>query len=410
MANANREDRAVACSPDLPSVGRLWNRLLLDVARTLQVGQLRLLLPNGALHRIEGALAGPQATLVLRNVRPLRKLFSGGTVGFAEAFIDGDWDTPDLPALLTLAHTNERAMDSNIECVFGSRWLNRVRHLLRANTRGGSRRNIAYHYDLGNAFYAPWLDPSMTYSSALFDSPGQSLEDAQLNKYRRLAGTLDLRPGHHVLEIGCGWGAFAMMAAREFGCSVTALTLSHEQQDFARQKIWEAGLAERIDVRLQDYRDVDGTFDRIASVEMFEAVGEKYWPHYFGAVRNRLKSDGLAAIQVITIDDGRFAKYRCAADFIQTYIFPGGMLPSPNVLARQVEAAGLKVSDWFTFGESYAETLARWRRTFDDAWLAIASLGFDERFRRMWTFYLSYCEVGFRTGTTDVAQIQIRHA
>ncbi|MBK8906995.1 MAG: class I SAM-dependent methyltransferase [Rhodospirillales bacterium] len=386
----------------------LWSALLVRVARRLEIGHLHLRLPNGARYTISGASDGPRAALTVRHARAIRKLLTGGEVAFAEAYMDGDCDTPDLNALLALAQANEQALQSAAMGFAGAHWARRFRHLLRGNSRRGSRRNIAYHYDLGNDFFEVWLDPGMTYSAALFDESGLSLEQAQARKYRRLAEALDLQADHHVLEIGCGWGGFAVFAARNYGCRVTAITLSREQQAHAQNRVREAGLADLIEVRLQDYRDVHGRFDRIASIEMFEAVGEQHWPQFFITLRDRLAPGGIAGMQIITIAEDRFEDYRRAADFIQTYIFPGGMLPSPSVLKRQIERAGLAVTDHFTFGPSYAETLAHWRRAFDREWLCIAALGFNERFRRMWTFYLAYCEVGFRSGTIDVAQLQIR--
>jgi len=255
-----------------------------------------------------------------------------------------------------------------------------------------------------------YLYLGMTYSSALFNAPEQSLEDAQNAKYRQLAELLDLQPGHEVLEIGCGWGGFAAMAARDYGCRVTAITLSREQQDYARKRLHEAGLADRVDVRLQDYRDVKETYDRIASIEMLEAVGEEYWSTYFDVLRDRMTPSGVAGVQVITIEDSRFEQYRHGTDFIQRHIFPGGMLPSPTILSRHIEEAGLKLTDEILFGESYAETLGIWQRRFQHSWPQVGDLGFDDRFKRMWEFYLAYCEAGFRTASIDVGQYRIVRA
>ncbi|MBO6784522.1 MAG: class I SAM-dependent methyltransferase, partial [Alphaproteobacteria bacterium] len=285
----------------------------------------------------------------------------------------------------------------------------RLYHRRRANTRAGSRRNIAAHYDLGNSFYARWLDPTMTYSSACFETPSESLETAQTRKFDRLADQLDLQHGDRVLEIGCGWGGFAIHAARTRGCHVTALTVSPSQAEWARKRIAEAGLDERIEVRLQDYRDVDGSFDKIASIEMFEAVGEKYWPTFFGVVADRLRAGGRAALQVITIAESRFESYRRNPDFIQMRVFPGGMLPSDDVFAAAARAAGLRVSDRDMFGRDYAETLRRWAEAFEGAWGDIVEMGFDERFRRLWRYYLSYCEAGFRAGNISVGQFRLEH-
>jgi cyclopropane-fatty-acyl-phospholipid synthase len=322
----------------------------------------------------------------------------------------GEWDTPDLSALLTAFSAN---WDPLSRLMMGNplvQLMNRVVHLLRPNSRRGSRKNIHAHYDLGNAFYARWLDPSMTYSSALHARPGEPLAEAQANKYRTLARGMDLHQGHHLLEIGCGWGGFAEYAAKEVGARVTGITISKEQYDFARKRMFEQGLAERADIQLIDYRDVRGAYDRIASIEMFEAVGERYWPTYFATIRDRLAPGGRAGLQIITIRDEFFEEYRGRADFIQKYIFPGGMLPSPARLREETERAGLAWTGVVSFGQHYADTLAEWARNFETAWTDIAKLGFDERFRRLWRFYLGYCEAGFRCERTDVIQLNLARA
>ncbi len=386
-----------------------WTRALLSAAGDrLEVGQCSLLLPNGQARSIEGRRdLGRRVTLTINRGRAVRRLLLGGDVGFAEAYVDGDWDTPDLPAFLEFASLNERALGDAIEGHALLRWLDRIRHRLRPNNRRGSRQNIAAHYDISNAFYAHWLDPSMTYSSAIFAGETQSLEAAQRAKYENLAGLLALSAGQHILEIGCGWGAFAIMAAKQYGCRVTALTLSREQRAFAAERVQAEGLGDVIDVRLQDYREVTGVYDRIASIEMFEAVGEAYWPVYWDIVRQRLTPGGIAALQVITIADDRFERYRRGADFIQCHVFPGGMLPSPTALRASVAAAGLALTHEQTFGPSYAQTLALWRQRFEASWPSIRAQGFDERFRRLWLYYLAYCEAGFRTAAIDVGQYRI---
>jgi cyclopropane-fatty-acyl-phospholipid synthase len=390
----------------------LANRTLVSLANRIEFGQLSLILPGGANTVVSGQHQ-PDLRAVLDIKRPaalLRKLVFKGATGLAEAYVDGDWDTPDLVGLLQLALVNEPVVGRPVRGLGFTRAVDRLRHLARRNTRRGSRRNIAFHYDLGNDFYALWLDPGMTYSSAVFDAAGQSLQDAQDAKYRRLAESLDLKPGHHVLEIGCGWGGFAMTAARDYGCRVTAITLSGEQRRYAEERVRRAGLSDRIEVRLQDYRDVTGWFDRIASIEMFEAVGEERWPIFFNTVRERLKPGGVAGLQVITIEDGRYEAYQRSADFIQRYIFPGGMLPSPSALAAAIDRAGLTLNNVFAFGPSYAETLAAWQGRFQRAWPQIRQLGFDGRFKRLWEFYLAYCEAGFRAGAIDVAHYRIERA
>ena len=379
-------------------------RLLLALATRIRAGSLQVAVPDGRVYRVAGEAPGPDAMLRIVRERAARRLFLGGSVGFGTAYMDGDFETPDLRALLALAALNE---DHLGDIHAGHRVVNVVRrawHRLRDNTRAGSRRNIAAHYDLGNAFYARWLDPSMTYSSAVFERPTQDLGEAQAAKYRRLAEKLALRPDERVLEIGCGWGGFAEVAAKEFGARVTAITVSREQLEFARARIARAGLAERVEARFVDYRDVEGRFDKVVSIEMFEAVGERHWPRYFAKVRDALEPGGRAALQIITIADRWFESYRGGVDFIQRYIFPGGMLPSMAALRQQFERAGLALDKAEFYGQHYAATLAEWNRRFQAAWPELGSMGFDRRFKRMWEFYLAYCEAGFRAGSLDVVQ------
>jgi cyclopropane-fatty-acyl-phospholipid synthase len=370
----------------------------------LKRGELRVSTPGGSLHVVRGAGPGPAAAIELRRHRALRRIVLGGDLGFAQAYIDGDLDSPDLTAVIALACANPE-LDGNL----GSQsWLVRLRriyHFFHSNTRRGSRRNIAAHYDLGNDFFALWLDPSMTYSSAIFAEPDYGLEQAQRHKLRLLADRLSIGPGSHVLEIGCGWGAFAAYLAGERGCRVTAITVSREQHEAARRRLFEAGLAERADVQLRDYRDVDGRYDRIVSVEMLEAVGEPFWPVFFSTLRERLVPGGLAGLQAITIADRFFAAYRGGVDFIQRHVFPGGVLPSPAILHRLAADAGLAWRADEGYGQHYARTLKEWRGRFDTAWPRIQALGFDERFARLWRYYLCYCEAGFAAGRIDVSQI-----
>lgn len=383
-------------------------RLVLSLAPRLNSGTLAITLPDGSLHRFQGTQPGPVAELTIHNDRVARRLLTGGSLGFCEAYLDGDWSSPDIETLFTVALENWTALERALNGRPWYRALQHLGHLLRPNSKRGSRRNIAYHYDLGNRFYEKWLDPSMTYSSAVYAEPAQPLEQAQKTKYAEIARRMALQPGQHVLEIGCGWGGFAEFAAGEVGAKVTAITISREQHAYASERLQKAGLNERAQVLLRDYRDVEGRYDRIASIEMFEAVGEKYWPTFFGTVRDRLTEGGRAAMQIITIADPYFDQYRRGADYIQKYIFPGGMLPSPEMLSRQVRAAGLRLCEMTGFGPHYAETLRDWNRRFQVAWPEIEAMGFDGRFKRMWEQYLAYCAAGFATGTIDVQQVALQ--
>ena len=375
-------------------------------------GRLTLILPDGSHRRLVGKQPGHAAVMNIRSYRFAARVLRGGDIGFAEAYMAGEWDTPELPVLLETLVNNydhiRRLFDGN-PLMNGINWLG---HRFNRNSRRGSRRNIHAHYDLGNAFYASWLDRSMTYSSARFERPDQPLEQAQQAKYAALARMMDLRAGHSVLEIGCGWGGFAEFAAREIGATVTGVTISREQHDFARRRLFEAGLADKADIQLIDYRDVAGQFDRVASIEMFEAVGREYWPTYFAKVRSALKPGGRAGLQVITIQDSLFEEYDARTDFIQKYVFPGGSLPSEARLAPVVAGASLTWGQTERFGRDYADTLAEWARRFEAAWSEIgrAGAGFDERFHRLWRFYLAYCEAGFRSRRTDVIQLTLDRA
>lgn len=376
-------------------------------ALNLTDGQLVMVLPDG--RRLSfGEATAPETVLEVKSYAFAKRVISGGDIGLAESFMLGEWDTPHLSAVLTLLSANADRIMSVFRGNPLTRLINLFGALSRENTRSGSRKNILAHYDLGNSFYESWLDETMTYSSARFDrAPGASLADGQRAKYRALAETMQLKPGEHVLEIGCGWGGFAEFAATEFGARVTGLTISDEQFDFAGARMKRAGLSDRVSILKEDYRDVEGQFDKIASIEMFEAVGEKYWPTYFGKIHDLMKPDGRAGLQIITIRDSLFEAYRSRVDFIQKYVFPGGMLPSIEKLDQVTAAAGLRVYDLQAFGDSYADTLAEWNRRFIGAWDRVRPLGFDEQFKRLWRFYLSYCEAGFRTQRTDVVQFAL---
>lgn len=382
-------------------------RFVLHLLARLQHGALHLELPGGQAVRC-GDDSRP-VTLRLHDWSLFDAVLKSGDIGFAETYIAGSWNTDDLTGLIRLFIRNREQVES---LIYGSWWgklLYRLRHLLNRNSRSGSRRNIHAHYDIGNDFYRLWLDPSMTYSSALFgNGHGESLHDGQLAKYRRVLKQLDIAAGASILEIGCGWGGFAEFAASATGAQVRGLTLSAEQLEFARQRIAAAGLAARAEFSLMDYRDSRGQYDAIASIEMFEAVGESYWPAYFECVARNLKQGGRACIQTIVIADELFENYRKSTDFIQQYIFPGGMLPSPCAFRAEAEKHGLCIVDEYSFGRDYARTLAEWRDAFKQQLPQVRELGFDERFLRTWEFYFGYCEAGFRAGSIGVMQFTLK--
>jgi cyclopropane-fatty-acyl-phospholipid synthase len=378
-------------------------RILRYVAGRWAVGELIIRQPRGPDIRLQGHKPGPHAELNVRDFGFMRRVVRAGQIGFAEGYMAGEWDSPDLTTLLETISLN---FDRLAKVFRGNRLVRRILtigHALNFNSRRGSRRNIAAHYDLGNDFYSLWLDPSMTYSSALYAGT-QDLGQAQRQKYAALARAIGLRSGERVLEIGCGWGGFAEFAAKEAQAKVTAITISEAQAEFARARLQREGLNETAEVRLIDYRDMDGRFDRIASIEMFEAVGEAYWPTYFSKVRELLSPGGRAGLQIITIRDDLFANYRRQADFIQRFIFPGGMLPSEGRLRDVFSRAGLVEQGLNRFGADYARTLGEWLQRFDEVRGQVRGMGFDDRFIRMWRMYLAYCEAGFRTGRTNVGQ------
>lgn len=373
----------------------------------MESGRLDIGLPDGRVFRSEGAKPGPVARVDIHDPDVFARLIREGELGFSDAYLEGGWSTPDLRAFMDLVHLGTETVYDDFTGKFLVQAYEKLRFWLQRNHRKQARKNISYHYDLGNDFYAAWLDDTMTYSSALFETGQESLEKAQIAKYASMVDEMGVKPGDHVLEIGCGWGGFAEYAAKERGLRVTGLTISQEQLKYARQRIEKAGLSDQVELKLQDYRDERGQYDGIASIEMFEAVGQKYWPVYFETVRERLKPGAQATLQIITVADRRWEVYKNGVDFIQKYIFPGGMLPSPTILRAQIAQAGLQVVRSKEFGPSYDLTLRRWYDTFNEKWDQIAAMGFDERFRRMWNYYLTACGAAFDTGNCDVTQITI---
>ena len=385
------------------------SRFVLKALERLSVGRITLHLPDGTAHRFGREGARPEAELHVRDWRFFRRVVLDGDIGFAEAYIEGLCDSPDLAGLIALLAENEKSLGRMAHTNALHDLALKFLHWQRRNSRRGSRKNIHAHYDLGNDFYRLWLDPTMTYSSALYEgTDGKPLEAAQTAKYERILEQIGAKQGDSILEIGCGWGGFAETAARR-GMRVTGVTISQQQLDYARQRLERAGLADRVDLQFRDYRDMEGRYDHIVSIEMIEAVGERYWPDYFAALKRHVAPGGSILVQAIVIADDFFESYRRHPDFIQTYVFPGGMLLSPTTLREQCRQAGLKVAELYSFGRDYARTLETWLGRFDRVADQVAKMGFDDRFRRMWRYYLAYCAAGFSTGRTDVLQAHFRH-
>lgn len=384
---------------------------IMDVMGNMERGRIDVKLPDGRVFRIEGDEPGFVAEIEVHNTDVFSRIIREGDMGFCEAYLEGWWSTPDLMAFMDLIHQGEaeEAYDG-FPGQFFVRAYEKLRFWFQQNSKAQAKKNISYHYDLGNDFYGLWLDDTMTYSSAKFDTQQESTEAAQIAKYKSMVDEMGAQPGDHILEIGCGWGGFAEYAAKERGLRVTGLTISEEQYKYALDRIEKAGLSDMVSFKLQDYRDEKELYDGIASIEMFEAVGEKYWPTYFQTVRDRLKPGKNATLQIITVADRRWEVYKRGPDFIQKYIFPGGMLPSPSKLREVATEHGLQVKQSIEFGESYSITLRRWYETFNHKWDQVAQLGFDDRFRRMWNFYLTSCAATFHSGNCDVTQITLTKA
>ncbi len=394
----------------LPASAPTSANAVFRLLKKLRHGVLDVQLPDGSHARFGSARSKDDlhGSMRLHNWNVCAAVLKSGDIGLAESFMADDWTTPDLPTLLKLFLANREEIES---LVFGSWWgslLYRAKHLLHRNSRSGSKKNIHAHYDLGNAFYALWLDPSMNYSSAWFEGDtSRPLMDAQWAKVRRSLTEAGVQSGHRVLEIGCGWGALAECAALEFDAKVTGVTLSSEQLAWGQRRLQQGQLAGEL--RFQDYRDIDdGPYDAVVSIEMFEAVGREYWDGYFQTVRRQLKVGGRACVQSITIRDDLFERYVKSTDFIQQYIFPGGLLPSPSEFRKAAARAGLKVVNELDFGLDYAETLKRWREVFLQQEASVRQLKFDTRFMRIWEFYLAYCEAAFACGSTSVMQFTLQ--
>ncbi|MAI89373.1 cyclopropane-fatty-acyl-phospholipid synthase family protein [Ponticaulis sp.] len=396
----------VVSETDLNRISRLPSsvKLAFLALRSTKKGRLLVSLPDGRYFLFDHGNPGPRAEIHVKDLALFNRVLAAGDIGFADAYMDEQFETPDLTNVLEFFAVN---FDQAGRLSRGSTMKNALRWianaLLRQNTKKGSKQNILAHYDLGNDFYEKWLDPSMTYSSGLFEN-GETLAESQTKKYSAIADKVGANATSNLLEIGCGWGGFAEYVARERGSHIHCVTISDAQHEFARKRIFEAGLNDKVQIELCDYRDIEGSFDGVVSIEMFEAVGEAYWPGYFSKIHHVLSPGARAALQIITIDDQLFASYRKRVDFIQKYIFPGGMLISIDALKEEISKSGMSYESEHMFGQSYADTLSLWNDAFKAAWPEIEAMGFDTKFRNLWEYYLSYCEAGFSTGRTDVGQ------
>ena len=384
-----------------------WQKTLESMLENLSLGEIKITFPNKEKKIFTGKKKGPVANIEFLTDRAIKNTILGGSLGFCESVISGEIISTEIHKIIEIGGYQESGLNTSGRGYYLSKLINKVFHFLNRNSITGSKKNIAAHYDLGNNFYKLWLDKSMTYSSAFFDGEKISLEKAQEKKYLKISEIAELQKKNKVLEIGCGWGGFAEFSAKHYNSIITAITISKQQFEYARNRVMEAGLNTEVDIKLIDYRKIKGKFDRIISIEMLEAVGEKYWPIYFRQIRKLLNYNGKAAIQVITIDDRYFENYKKFPDFIQKYIFPGGMLPSIPALEKPIKDSGLKIEKIESFGKDYASTLSIWRKHFNRAWPEISKLGFDKKFYRIWNLYFSYCEGGFRSGSIDVKQIKL---
>ncbi len=383
-------------------------KILSNFLSKINYGSLDVLFPSGNRNTFSGKEKGPSASINIHNYTFLNYILKRGSVGFAEAYINKVYSTNNLTNLLMLSHKNEKYFLESINSNIIYLAFSKIKHFLNNNTKSQSKRNIRYHYDLGNKFYEQWLDRTMTYSSAIFDKKNTSLSEAQVNKYKKIANSLKLNENSQTLEIGCGWGGFSTYVAKKYNCKVDAITISKEQYNYTSKKIQKEGLGEKVFVHFKDYRDVNTKYSNIASIEMFEAVGKEYWFNYFEIIKNSLSYHGQAALQIISIDEKRAEDYQSRPDFIQQYIFPGGMLPTKKQLELSARDVGLKCLEVLSFGQSYAKTLNIWNTQFQKSWKDLSKHGFDDKFKRMWEYYFSYCETGFLSNSTDVSHFLIK--
>lgn len=382
--------------------------LFYGVLSQAKYGSIEVFYKNELVFSYNGELEGPRAMVTLVNKKCLDDFFLKGDLGWAESYIEKNWESSNLSDFLEWGAKNFHEFSKYIRGKWFIILYLRIKHYLNKNSRSGSKKNISFHYDLGNSFYEKWLDKSMTYSSAMFEKQTDDLFKAQINKYSNLAKITNIRNKDKVLEIGCGWGGFSSYLAKNFSADVTAITISKKQYEKVKEKVFKDKLADKVKVQLIDYREIKGQYDKIVSIEMFEAVGERYWSKYFEILKNNLKNNGSIGLQTITIEDKFFKKYRKFPDFIQTYIFPGGMLPSVEEMTKILKSNGLFIKEQKMFGNDYARTLKLWSRSFEGSWEKIKKEGFNETFRRMWRYYLGYCEGGFKSGNINVGQFLIK--
>ena len=384
-----------------------WNNLFLNGIRKFPYGSIEIEWPNGKIEKIFASKNGPKANLKIADENVVKEIISGGSVKFAELYMAKRLTSSNLTALMHYFALNNDEAEDTFKVSILKYFFNKFSHFKNKNSQHQAKKNISYHYDLGNKFYSYWLDKSMTYSSAIFLKSADDLETAQTNKYKKLAELVSVKDGDNILEIGCGWGGFSEFLGKEYDCNITAITISKEQYNFAKKRIKKAHLENKIDIKFCDYRNIDGKFDKVLSIEMFEAVGKEYWNNFFSKIRKVLNPDGKVGLQLITIDDKIYDVYKNNPDFIQKYIFPGGMLPSFKILRNVATKNYFKVENVNSFSDDYAKTLNIWNKRFNNNWKKIEDLGFDETFKLMWNYYLSYCEGGFLSNNIDVKQIKL---
>ena len=386
---------------------KFWNNVFLRGVRSFCYGSIEIEWPNGKIEKISASKTGPIANLKIADDKVVKEIINGGSVKFAELYMAKRLTSSNLTALMHYFALNNDEAEDTFKVSILKYFFNKFSHFKNKNSQHQAKKNISYHYDLGNKFYSYWLDKSMTYSSAIFLKSADDLETAQTNKYKKLAELVSVKDGDNILEIGCGWGGFSEFLGKEYDCNITAITISKEQYNFAKKRIKKAHLENKIDIKFCDYRNIDGKFDKVLSIEMFEAVGKEYWNKFFSKIRKVLNPDGKVGLQLITIDDKIYDVYKNNPDFIQKYIFPGGMLPSFKILRNVATKNYFKVENVNSFSDDYAKTLNIWNKRFNNNWKKIEDLGFDETFKLMWNYYLSYCEGGFLSNNIDLKQIKL---